>query len=238
MGDNLDFWSEDIEVVESKGMLDVQHAYTWELTERTLRRGVIFSLDAPQDTRGKQLSDLDVDERKSISPRWVGDLIELKFDVVDEEQSVQLRESAWVSNTLTLNTDNPQYQSRLATLIQKLGGELEPETKIKLNDYIPVGIQFHAHPRAQKNKDGKDTGYHELDLSTITDVKKGKGAKTQSKVSATDFSDEDKAAVQDIIDGADAKTREGGIKALIEAKKTNLMNVLLAMEEAGEIKWT
>jgi len=235
--EEVDIWDREIEVREAKGILDVSQEYRWELTQRVLRRGVIFGRDAPQEYRGKQLSDLDQEEREEINPKWVADIIELHFQTLIGEQSVALKESAWVSDVLTLNTTNLQYQSRLATLVQRMGGELTPNQKIKLGDYVQEGLQFDAHPRAQRDKQGKETGYHELDLETITNVKKGTGVKAQAKISVTDIADDVKAAIQDIVDGAEALTKEDAIKGLIEAKRTDLMGAFLDMDTAGEFTW-
>ena len=229
-----DIWNKEIEVRESKGLLDPDTEYTWELNERLFRKDVIFGRDAPAEMRGKTLADLDVEEREEINPKWCADIVELHFQTIDEGVDVQLKESAWMSDVLTLNTDNPAYQSRLATLIQKMGGALEEGQKIQLGTFFPVGLQFKAHPQAQIGKDGTETGYHELDLSTIRATGR---KKEQQKVAKADVTDEQRAEIKGIMDKMDKPAKDDVMHELIGSSKTHLISPFIAMCDAGEIKW-
>ena len=229
-------WNKEIEVRESKGLLDPSAEYTWELYNREYRKDVIFAKEAPAEVKGRTLGELDPDEREEINPKWCADIIELYFKTIDEELDVNLKESAWTSDVLTLNTDNPEYQSRLATLIQKMGGVLEEGQKIKLGEHFPVGLQFKAHPRPQ-TKDGKETGYHELDLSTITAVDATKKRKNQQKVATADVTDEERAEINKIVEEIEDRTKDGVMRNLISTGKQHLMGTFLAMDESGEFKW-
>ena len=233
MAEEEDIWNKEIEVRESKGLLDPEVEYTWELYERLYRKDVIFAKGAPAEVRGKTLADLDAEEREEISPKWCADIVELHFKTIDEGVDVQLKESAWVSDVLTLNTDNPEYQSRLATLIQKMGHTLEEGQKISLGAYFPVGLQFKAHPQAQR-KDGKETGYHELDLSTIQSASK---KKEQSKVAKADVTDEQRADIKTLMSGMKNPAKDDVMKELINSGKQHLMGAFIAMSDAGEFKW-
>ena len=228
-----EIWNKKIEVRESKGLLDPEVEYTWKLYERLYRKDVIFSRDAPAEVRGKTLADLDVEEREEISPKWCADIVELHFKTIDEGVDVQLKESAWMSDVLTLNTDNPEYQSRLATLIQKMGGTLKEEQKITLGEYFPVGLQFKAHPQAQR-KDGKETGYHELDLSTIRAASK---KKEQSKVAKADVTEEQRAEIKTLMGEMKNPVKDEVMRELISSGKQHLMGAFITMSDAGEFKW-
>ena len=233
MTEEEDIWDKEIEVRESKGLLDPEVEYTWELYERLYRKDVIFAKEAPAEVRGKTLSDLDQDEQQEINPKWCADIVELHFKTIDEGVDVQLKESAWMSDVLTLNTDNPEYQSRLATLIQKMGGTLEEEQKITLGEYFPVGLQFKAHPQAQR-KDGKETGYHELDLATIRAASK---KKEQSKVAKADVTDEQRAEIKALMSTMKNPAKDDVMKELISSEKAHLMGAFITMDVAGEFKW-
>ncbi len=234
MSEEEDIWDREIEVRESKGLLDPEVEYTWELYERVYRKDVIFSKDAPAEVKGRTLAELDADEREEISPKWCADIIELHFKTIDENIDVRLKESAWVSDALTLNTANPEYQSRLATLIQKMGGALEEGQKIKLGVYFPVGLQFRAKPRAQRDKSGKETGYHELDLATIRAVEK---KKEQQKVTKANVTEEERKEIAAIMDKMENPQKEDVMRELIKHEKAHLMSPFIAMCDMGEFKW-
>ena len=227
-------WNKEIEVRESKGLLDPSAEYTWELYERVFRKDVIFAKGAPAEVKGRTLGELDPDEREEINPKWCADIIELRFRTIDEGLDVNLKESAWISDVLTLNTDNPEYQSRLATLIQKMGGALEEGQKIKLGVHFPIGLQFKAHPRPQTGKDGKETGYHELDLSTIRAASK---KKEQSKVAKADVTEEQRAEIKTLMGEMKNPVKDEVMRELISSGKQHLMGAFITMSDAGEFKW-
>jgi len=229
-----DIWNKEIEVRESKGLLDPEVEYIWELYERLYREDVVFDRNAPAEMRGKTLNELDAEEREEINPEWCADIIELHFKTIDEGVDVQLKESWWTGDSLTLNTDNPEYQSRGATLIQRMGHTLEEGQKIRYGEYFPLGLQFKAHPQAQRGKDGKETGYHELDLSTIRVVGR---KKEQSKVVKADVTDEQRAEIKAIMSKMDKPAKDDVMHELIGTSKAHLMSAFLAMSDAGELKW-
>lgn len=238
-----DIWNKEIEVRESKGLLDPTVEYKWELSKRVHRKDVIFSASAPEDIRGKALVELNENEREGVNPKWCTDGIELHFTTVGEEENVELKisELLWRDDkgnfVLSDNKNKPEYRKTLTYVEKVKGNTLTDGEKTRLGDNIVVGTSFSAHTMLQHDKTGKETGYSELDMNTISNVKMGKGAKTQLKVSVSDHSDEDKVAVQDIVDGAEATTKEDAIKALMAAKRTDLMAALLAMDASGEFKW-
>lgn len=237
----------EVGVSESKGILDVTQEYTFELTEAEVKQGVIFHKDAPKELKGKLLEDLDTDERKTIKEKWCGTLFEMHFNTVDEGVDVELKEANWIDR-LTINTSNPEYQSRLLTIIEKMGHSLDSlkETviakeseigegdgvtikTIKLGDYFKVGMQFKAHVKPQLDKQKKETGYHELDLNTV----KAMGSKPQKQNSFTEVTEAVKEKVLFAIQGSNSK--DNAMELLVANKKTSLIGAFLAMVESGEI---
>ena len=218
----------ECEVTESKGILDPMQEYTFELTEAEVKQGVIFHKSAPKELKGQLLADLDEEERATIKEKWCGTLFEMKFQTIDEDVDVELKEANWIDK-LTVNTNDPKYQSRLVTMIEKLGNVVDPETTIKLGDYFKVGMQFKAHVKPQLDKQKKETGYHELDLNTIKAI----GAKPQKQNSFAEVLPETKEKVLDAIKGSDSK--DSAMKLLVANKKTSLIGVFLAMMESGEV---
>lgn len=218
----------ECEVTESKGILDVTQEYTFELIEAEVKQGVIFHKSAPKELKGQLLADLDEEERSQIKDKWCGTLFEMHFQTVDEGVDVELKEANWIDK-LTVNTTNPEYQSRLVTMIEKLGNAMDPETTIKLGEYFKVGMQFKAHVKPQTDKKGKETGYHELDLNTVKAI----GSVTKQKQTFTEVDAELQAKVLDAIKGSNSK--DSAMELLVANKKTSLIGAFLAMVESGEI---
>lgn len=221
-----------VHVNEVKGILDVNQKYTWELIRREIRESVIFSKDAPEKYRGMSLSELDEEDRSEISKKWYSNLLELEFKIIDEGLNVSIKQTAWIDR-LTINTSNPQFQSWIITMIQKLGNVIEADTDIDIREYLPLHLRFEANPKAQLDKKGKETGFHELDIETIKAVKAPKLAVQKA---FTGVSDELRGKVFGVVDGC--KSKEEALKTLIEAKKSNLIGAYLAMVESGEIVYT
>lgn len=228
MTEQTSWESYEVGISESKGILDVAQEYTFELTEAEVKQGVVFHKSAPADLKGQLLAELDEEERATIKDKWCGTLFEMHFQTIDEGVDVELKEASWIDK-LTVNTNDPKYQSRLITIIEKLGNVVEPETKIKLGDYFTVGMQFKAHVKPQTDKKGKETGYHELDLNTI----KAMGAKPAKQNSFADVSPEMKEKVLDAIKGSNSK--DNAMELLVAKKKTSLIGAFLAMVESGEV---
>ena len=220
----------EIPVEESKGLLDIEQEYTFQLTSLELREGVIFSKDAPEEFRGSLLSELKPEEQKEISKKWYADMVELKWKTVEEGLDVELKESFWV-NRITLNENNPEYQSRLGTFIQRMGNVLTPKTTIKLPDYFKVGMQIKAHPEEQKDKQGKGTGYHQLNLGTIKFA--GVAPQSYQKPIGMEITKEMQGKVLGVIEGA--TTKEEAMQMLLANKKGSLMGAFIEMERNGDI---
>ena len=218
----------ECEVTETKGILDIVQEYTFELTEAEVKEGVIFHKSAPKELKGQLLAELDEEERSQIKDKWCGTLFEMKFQTVDEGVDVELKEASWIDR-LTVNINDPKYQSRLVTMIERLGNVVDPETKIKLGDYFKVGMQFKAHVKPQLDKQKKETGCHELDLNTIKAI----GSKPQKQNSFADVSPEMKEKVLEAIKGPNS--RDSAMEILVAKKKTSLIGAFLAMCESGEV---
>lgn len=228
MSEQTSWQDYECEVTESKGILDVTQEYTFELTEAEVKQGVIFHKNAPKELKGQLLADLDEEERATIKEKWCGTLFEMHFQTVDEDVDAELKEANWIDK-LTVNTNDPKYQSRLITMIEKLGNAVDPETTIKLGDYFKVGMQFKAHVKPQTDKKGKETGYHELDLNTVKAI--GSIAKPNQTFAEVDK--ELQAKVLDAIKGSNSK--DSAMEILVATKKTSLIGAFLAMVESGEI---
>ena len=220
-------------VEESKGILDPSVAYTFELVELNARENVIFSKDAPEEYRGKSLLEiLNADNIPADIPKkWYSNLLEMEFKTVDEGLDVSLKESGWIDK-LNINTTNPEYQSRIVTMIQRQGHVLEPGKPIDLREYFKVGMQFEAHVKPQIRK-GKETGYHELDIDSMKALTGGEKARIQKVFD--DVSSELKAKVLGYV--AECTSKEDAMAQLVKVKKTNLMGAFLALIESGEISY-
>lgn len=237
-----DIWDTEIEVRESKGLLDPEVEHKWELYKRMYREGVIFSREAPEGVRGKVLSELDEDEREEVNPEWCTNGIEIYFRTISDEDNVELKmsELLWRDKegnfTLSLNANKPEFQ-KLATLIVALRGEpLQDMEKVSLGKYIVEGTQFLAHTMPQRDKEGKETGYSELDIGTIRDVKVIK-QKKQQNIGKADIKEEERTEINDIVAGIEKPAKDEVMRTLITNDKSHLMSPFIAMCDAGEFKW-
>ena len=243
MAEEKDIWNKEIEVRESKGLLDPEVEYTWELYKRLYRKDIIFSGDAPEEVRGKALIELNEGKREEVNPNWCTDGIELHFRTVGEGENVELKTSQllWRDKngdfTLSNDENKPEY-CRVTTYVEKVkGNKLTDGDKMRLGDSIIEGTQFLAHAMSQRDRNGKETGFSELDLNTIRDVKMGDKKKEQSKVAKADVTDEQRAEIKALMSTMKNPAKDDVMKELISSGKPHLMGAFIAMDVAGEFKW-
>ena len=197
------------------------------LTEIEVQKNVIVSNKAPEKIRGKTLDSLTPEERQDIGKNWTASYAKLSWTEV--QTGIIIRESVPIDK-FTINPDKPEFQSKVVTIIQKLGYSVTPEMKIKPSDYIKKGLKIFAKVVEQVDKGGKATGFHRIDYLTIKPA--GAPRQVQQKI-PIDAST--KAEIINVVAGV--KTKEQGIQALMAAGKTTLLEPYLALVSQGDIKY-
>lgn len=226
-----DFNDFEVMVHESRGILDVDIEYLWEITEININ-DVIFK----GDYKGSTMSELPPREREDVPSNHHSLMMEIIFNVgADLDLNTRLKSSFWI-NELRYNEENPEFTSVLISFIRKLGHSLELKdgTSIKPSDFFNVGTKFKAHVIPQKSKDGKETGFHELDITTVKPIEGD--APTEQGVITDVVSDEIK---HQIIDFAkNYKDKNEAMTAMVKVVGlSHHVGTFISMCNSGEIKF-
>lgn len=229
------------DVKESSGRLETDRQYAWDIVDISLQKEVIIGGKDMRDTyaiyKGKMLSDVPPQIRSEILPKWVADY--LTVTTVEINEGVKIKMTFNIGK-MTVNKKNPQFESKLVTFIRNLGYNIEPGTKIRLGNYLKKGKKFYAKVIPQKNTDGSESGFHEIDITTVSSAPDSlSGMKSSSPTSMPDsktISDDTKALIVKIIAGA--KTKDEAIKKIFEDHEhKDLISEFLTMCSSGEIKF-
>ncbi len=228
----------EVEITESKALLDIEQEYQFTLISANVEKDVIASINAPEDWRWKELSELNLTAqqiKEEVSKKWLQDRLITEWATGEGDEEVVIRER-WRIDKVNTSPTNPKFESRAALFAKALGKVVEPKKKVKMAEIIPLGLAFKAHVEEQRGKDGKGTGYHQLNLHTIREVKVNEQAARAGEIKRTPITDEQRAAVLTALDGF-GKSQQADMGKLVEKKAFNLIDPFMRMWELGEITY-
>jgi len=222
-----------VEVKESRALLDPEQQYTFTLVGATLEKDVVASMDAPEEWRWKELADLKVDKGE-VSKRWLQDRLITEWETGEGDDSVVIRER-WRVDRLNISANDPRFESRAVTFAKAVGLPIEPNRKVDLKKLVSAGMSFTAQPEEQKDRSGKGTGYHQINLHTIRGIKTPTTEPTR-KVERGELTDEQRAAVLDAL-GTWGRSQQEDMSKLVSANQFALIDPFMKMCERGEISY-
>lgn len=233
----MDFNSFEVPVRESHGVLDTDIEYLWEIAEITIKDVVIRG-----DYKGSTMDELSPQEREDVPAKHHSVIMEVTSNVgADLDLNANIRTSFWV-NELRYNEENPDYTSALLTFIRRLGHNptlkdaQDNDVQLKPSAYFNVGTKFKAHAVAQKSKDGKETGFHELNVTTVKPVEGGAPNTTEQGVILGVVSGVLKQQVIDFV--KNFKTKDEAMMAMANtAGMSQNIGMFISMCNDGEIKF-
>lgn len=147
----------------------------------------------------------------------------------EETSDVKLKQSFFTGRQ-TINIDKPEKSSPAVVLANALGVKVAKGDKFHVKQILKLGMKVKAHIVPQKNKKGEDTGYSEIDMSSVRKA----GGKTQKKIDA-DPSDIVKFQKQ-VSDGKYA-TKEKFIGNLAQTGRASEIAAFLSLCEDGIISF-
>lgn len=224
------------EVEESKGILETGKRYNWEVVDITLKEGVVVggkSMRPMYDVyKGKTLEDVPIavrDEIKDFTANY------LNITVMEIEGSGAKITMSFNVNKMNINEKNPQFESKIVTLIRNLGHVIEPKTKIRLGNYLNNGLKFSAQVVPQKKADGTESGFHQIDVMSVQPIESSV-KKTSPNIPQTSANSDIKAKIIGVI--VNCKSKDEAIKAIVDNPDSkSYLGQFLTMVGSGEIKF-
>jgi hypothetical protein len=240
MSDNWENYETDVK--ESSGRLETDREYIWDILDITLQKDVIIGgkdmREAYSIYRGKTLADVPPSIRGEILPKWTANY--LTIHVVEINEGIKIKMPFNISK-MTINEKNPKFESKLVTFIRNLGHTIEPGNKLRLGNYLKKGKKFYAKVIPQKNHDGTDSGFHEIDITSVSSAPDSIGGMRTSTTPTSmpdskKIDDNTKQLILSIISGA--KNKDEAIKKIFEDREhKDLISEFLTMCSSGEIKF-
>ena len=148
----------------------------------------------------------------------------------EETSDVKLKQSFFTGRQ-TINIDKPEKSSPAIVLANALGVKVGKGDKFHVKQILKLGMRVKAHIVPQKNKKGEETGYSEIDLST---VRKAGGAKAQKKI---DANPDDIVKFQTQVSGGKYATKEKFIGNLAQTGRASEIAPFLSLCEDGLISF-
>jgi len=211
-------------------------------TEEKKQRGTlinILDLDPAEGVKGISF-DPDVEYTFTVTSREARKLETEKdghkkeFVVVDmqcteQESQATIRVSFFHNQKVVINDEDKLKESDIVKFARGIGYPVGIGKKFVFGDVIREGTVFAAHVKPQKNREGKETGYSEIDLLTVKAIKTP-GAKAQQKISG---SEEDEGFL--IGMSTEYANKEQMIAGLSKKGKMGLINLLISLDEQGKM---
>ena len=228
----------EVEVKESKALLDTEQEYTFTLVGAMLEKDVVASMDAPEEWRWKELSDLKDVDRGEVSKRWLQDRLITEWETGEGDDSVVIRER-WRVDKLNISPNDPRFESRAVTFAKSVGMVVEPGRTLDLKKLVTPNMSFTAQPEEQRDRTGKGTGYHQINLHTIHGIKTPtqKPQKQRKIEGRTPVTDEQRADVLDALGGDFGDSQQKDLNKLVTANQFALIDVFMQMVAPGEIHY-
>jgi len=218
-------------------------------TDEKKQRGTlinILDLDPAEGAKGISF-DPEVEYTFTVTERvarklqsQAGDGHTKEFTVIEmmcteQESQATIKQSFFYNNKVIINDDDHEKESPVVKFARGIGYPVGIGKKFVFGDVVREGIVFKAHVRPQMQKDGKTpTGYSEIDLKTVKAVKgAGGAAKSQAKISGNP---EDEQFLIDMANGFANKTEM--ITGLSKIGKTSMINLLIALDDQGKLKYS
>ena len=146
----------------------------------------------------------------------------------EETSDVKLKQSFFTGRQ-TINIEKPEKSSPAIVLANSLGIKVRKGDKFHVKQILKMGMRVRAHIIPQRNKKGEETGYSEIDLSTVRKV----GGKAQKKVVEADPADIVK--YQKEVSGGKYATKEKYIGNLAQTGRASEIAPFLSLCEDGLI---
>lgn len=203
---------------------EVQQTFDWTKEEYggEVTEGVKFDPEVEYD-----LELVDVSGKVITSNGKQFNIIETQW--AEATSDVKLKQSFFAGRQ-TINVDKPDKSSPAVVLANALGVKVAKGDKFHVKQILKMGMKVKAHIIPQKNRKGEETGYSEIDLSTVRKA----GGKAQKKIDA-DPADIVKFQKQ-VSDGKYA-TKEKFIGNLAQTGRASEIAPFLSLCEEGLISF-
>ena len=142
----------------------------------------------------------------------------------EETSDVKLKQSFFTGRQ-TINVEKPEKSSPAIVLANSLGIKVQKGDKFHVKQILKMGMKVRAHIIPQRNKKGEETGYSEIDLSTVRKV----GGKAQKKAVEADPADIVK--YQKEVSGGKYATKEKYIGTLAQTGRASEIAPFLSLCE-------
>lgn len=166
--------------------------------------------------------------KKGVKEGHEWQAIEVHF--AEQESGVVIRKSFFVSPKITKNMDTPAKSNDLVKLAEALGHKPSIGSKIHPKNFLRVGLKITAKVVPSKNKEGKETGYSEIDLTTV----RPSGTKAQQKITIDPVKIE--KWQKEITDGK-YTSKEKYLQNLANTGRVMEVSEFLAAADSGSIKF-